>query len=629
MVYDRKVKYLDYMEGGTRVRGAGFVKLEARDGILRMELSVTGLHRTDTFARDVVLCGRDREENCGRIEIAAGRGQFRQQWRNLEDIGGTGIGYGELGGLRITLGPGREISCRWQSCNEAARQKPYGAGRRVAAETAGARAAAAGMVDAAGARVAVTGMVDAVGARMAGAAAARVADVAGARMADVSAAGMMNVAGAGVADAAAAGMVDAAGARAVDVSAAGMVNAAAARVADVAGARMAGAAAAGMVDAAGARMSGAAAAGMVNAAAARVADVAGARMADVSAAGMMNAAGAVAETAAAKMADVSEAGMVDAAGARVADAAGAVADRAAARVADTTVETMATGREARREAWGMEAQKAPGGMAWDGLQEEAAQKVSFGEEPSRKDAFMQKPNPQKADPDKDGMQLAARFPRSTARQWQEGELQGSSVSMEYAGKEGTQKEAEAVRGKRDDRPMGTGVEWEDHGNGSRRNRVQAGREGIPVDWNSRGARGRSAAGQGGTPAKASGEPDRKPVRLMEDKWQQLWAIYPHIRPFQDAREYLSIGPSDFVLFPEASYKAVNNSFLLHGYYNYHHLLLARVERKGEDCYYIGVPGNFYEREKQVAIMFGFESFECAEEPAQAGDFGYYMMRAEI
>lgn len=352
-----------------------------------------------------------------------------------------------------------------------------------------------------------------------------------------------------------------------------------------------------------------------------MADAAGARVADAAAAGMVDAAGV-------RVADA--AGMVDAAGARVVDAAGArVADVVGARVADTTAETMAPGREARREAWGMEAQKAPGGMAWDGMPEEAAQKAGFGEEPGRKDAFMQEPNPQKADPDKDGLQLAARFPRSTARQWQEGELQGSSVSMEYAGKEGTQKEAEAVMAKRDDRPMGTGVEWEDHGNGSRRNRVQAGREGVPVDWNSRGARGRSAAGQGGTPAKASGEPDRKPVRLMEDKWQQLWAIYPHIRPFQDAREYLSIGPSDFVLFPEASYKAVNNSFLLHGYYNYHHLLLARVERKGEYCYYIGVPGNFYEREKQVAIMFGFESFECAEEPAQAGDFGYYMMRAEI
>lgn len=119
------------------------------------------------------------------------------------------------------------------------------------------------------------------------------------------------------------------------------------------------------------------------------------------------------------------------------------------------------------------------------------------------------------------------------------------------------------------------------------------------------------------------------VKLLDHKWDQLWAIYPHIRPFKDEREYLSIGPSDFVLFPEESYRMANNSFLLHGYYHYRHLLLARVERKGEIRYYIGVPGTFFEKEKQVAIMFGFESFECAEEPAQAGDFGYYMMQTRL
>ena len=117
--------------------------------------------------------------------------------------------------------------------------------------------------------------------------------------------------------------------------------------------------------------------------------------------------------------------------------------------------------------------------------------------------------------------------------------------------------------------------------------------------------------------------------LLEDKWMQLSAIYPHIQPFGDDREYLSLNPSDFVVFPAKNYKAVNNSFLLHGYYNYHHLILARVERRGQIIYYIGVPGNYYDREKQVAIMFGFESFECGSEPAKTGDFGYYMMRTEL
>lgn len=119
------------------------------------------------------------------------------------------------------------------------------------------------------------------------------------------------------------------------------------------------------------------------------------------------------------------------------------------------------------------------------------------------------------------------------------------------------------------------------------------------------------------------------VKLLEEKWLQLSQIYPHIRPFRDERDYLSIGPSDFVIFSEESYRAVNNSFLLHGYYNYYHLILTRMERRGEILYYAGVPGNYYDREKQVAVMFGFESFECAEEPAQQGDFGYYMMRVKV
>ena len=119
------------------------------------------------------------------------------------------------------------------------------------------------------------------------------------------------------------------------------------------------------------------------------------------------------------------------------------------------------------------------------------------------------------------------------------------------------------------------------------------------------------------------------ISLKENKWKQLSEIYKHIAPFQDERDYLSIGPGDFVIFPEKYYKLVNNSFLLHGYYNYKHLILTKMVVRGETRYYMGVPGNFYEREKQVALMFGFESFECQEEPARAGDYGYYMIRVEL
>ena len=115
MFYDRKIKYLDYLENGVRVRGAGYVKMEVRDGSLRMELTVTGLHPTDSFTRDIFLYAGERQENIGKIEIAAGRGQYRQRWSRWDNIGGTGISYGELRGVRILLGAGREITCVWQA----------------------------------------------------------------------------------------------------------------------------------------------------------------------------------------------------------------------------------------------------------------------------------------------------------------------------------------------------------------------------------------------------------------------------------------------------------------------------------------------------------------------------------
>lgn len=119
------------------------------------------------------------------------------------------------------------------------------------------------------------------------------------------------------------------------------------------------------------------------------------------------------------------------------------------------------------------------------------------------------------------------------------------------------------------------------------------------------------------------------MRLAEDKWEQLWQIYPHICPFQDKREYLSIRPADFVLLSAKSYKAVNNSFLLHGFYNYKHLILVKSIKRGDAMYYVGTPGNFFEKEKQVAMMFGFAGFESAKDPAREGDFGYYLMEVKM
>lgn len=118
-------------------------------------------------------------------------------------------------------------------------------------------------------------------------------------------------------------------------------------------------------------------------------------------------------------------------------------------------------------------------------------------------------------------------------------------------------------------------------------------------------------------------------QISANKWEQLNRIYPKIQPFGDVREYLSIAPCDFVILSEHYQEMVQNSFLLHGYYNYGHLILTKIKEGIDDNYYLGVPGVYYEREKQAALLFGFEGFEGDGDAVQDGSFGYYMKRVEI
>lgn len=124
--------------------------------------------------------------------------------------------------------------------------------------------------------------------------------------------------------------------------------------------------------------------------------------------------------------------------------------------------------------------------------------------------------------------------------------------------------------------------------------------------------------------------------IPNDKWEQLKKIYPTIHVFGEKIETLLIQPKDLVILTEEYQELANNSFLMHGYYNYRQLLLAKVQENGIEVYYIGVPGNYHEREKIVASMFGFEGFENgesgnmeAESSIYQGCFGYYMKKVEI
>lgn len=117
--------------------------------------------------------------------------------------------------------------------------------------------------------------------------------------------------------------------------------------------------------------------------------------------------------------------------------------------------------------------------------------------------------------------------------------------------------------------------------------------------------------------------------IHEDKWQQLCKEFPNVHPFPNRKIFLSIKPEDFIILQQEYQKLVHNSFLLHGFYNYGHIILGRLTEEEETPIYIGVPGVYYEQEKRAAQMFGFVGFESIEHPVQAGSYGYYMIEVEI
>lgn len=93
-------------------------------------------------------------------------------------------------------------------------------------------------------------------------------------------------------------------------------------------------------------------------------------------------------------------------------------------------------------------------------------------------------------------------------------------------------------------------------------------------------------------------------------------------------QYTKIQRQDIARLPRCEWRLANNSFLLHGYYNYHHLLFIE---DGDESW-LGVPGIYHQREAKAAEAFGFPRFIRVDEDALGltqderntqDDFGYW------
>lgn len=131
-----------------------------------------------------------------------------------------------------------------------------------------------------------------------------------------------------------------------------------------------------------------------------------------------------------------------------------------------------------------------------------------------------------------------------------------------------------------------------------------------------------------TPSAVAEEPQESEVtNISMPVWQEdETTIEDYIPPNNITFE--KIKRQDLSRLPRKEWRLANNSFLLHGFYNYHHLLY--IEEDGN--VWIGVPGIYHDKEKQAANMFGFTEFRrlvdvdinlAENERDNYEDFGYW------
>lgn len=107
----------------------------------------------------------------------------------------------------------------------------------------------------------------------------------------------------------------------------------------------------------------------------------------------------------------------------------------------------------------------------------------------------------------------------------------------------------------------------------------------------------------------------------EYDWNEIWESLCRERKLlapledRDAR-CIQIELKDLRELPKKYWYLGNNSFLLHGFFNYRYLVVGKT---GENRWFLGVPGIYQRQERVMAAIFGFPEFLAAAVPGEKGE----------
>lgn len=108
-----------------------------------------------------------------------------------------------------------------------------------------------------------------------------------------------------------------------------------------------------------------------------------------------------------------------------------------------------------------------------------------------------------------------------------------------------------------------------------------------------------------------------PDYSWEEIWEKLCGEHPLLAPLADREaRCIQIELKDLKELPKKYWYLGNNSFLLHGFFNYRYLVVGKT---GEERWFIGVPGIYQRQERVMAAIFGFPEFLAAAVQDEGGE----------
>ena len=102
-------------------------------------------------------------------------------------------------------------------------------------------------------------------------------------------------------------------------------------------------------------------------------------------------------------------------------------------------------------------------------------------------------------------------------------------------------------------------------------------------------------------------------------WEELCREHKPAALFEEwDTQCIQLELKDLRSLPKKYWYLGNNSFLLHGFFNYRYLVLGRT---AEERWFLGVPGVYQRQERVMAAIFGFPEFFAAGRGVSAGKAG--------